>query len=395
MRSIILVVIAAISLGRSYAQTRSIQLHAGSHDQTDVIVRVKHAGLSPKKSYAIKLDGKMIPAQVTNDSSLAFFFAGSIGAGETKTGQLLETKAKAKATVQINSSNGKLTVTDGQKALLVYHTAVVMPPADSPDYYKRSGFIHPVYSPNGEILTDDFPAGHVHQHALFAAWTNTTFKNSLIDFWNQHSKKGTVEHIKIIDISEGPVCAQLRTLLRYKSNAFGEVLQEKWTITVYPRGDHYIFDIESEQTNTSADTLYINKYHYGGMAFRGSKYWNPDDKKNYRNNWNILTSEGIKDSAANHTHAKWVDASGKVDKATAGITVFTHPSNFRYPQPIRVHPTMPYWVYAPMVHGAFTIDPGAKYFSKFRYYVHNGMPDTKFIEKLREDYAEEMKVTIK
>ena len=72
----------------------------------------------------------------------------------------------------------------------------------------------------------------------------------------------------------------------------------------------------------------------------------------------------------------------------AGVTVFDHPSNFRYPQAIRVHPNMPYWVYAPMVDGAFTIDPGKKYFSRFRYYVHNGPADVQMINRLEKDYRE-------
>jgi hypothetical protein len=52
------------------------------------------------------------------------------------------------------------------------------------------------------------------------------------------------------------------------------------------------------------------------------------------------------------------------------ITVFNHPSNYRYPQAIRVHPNFPYWAYAPVVDGPFTIDPGKNILRSSGYYVH-------------------------
>jgi len=303
-------------------------------------------------------------------------------------------KIKKQPSVTINKQQNGLLVKVKNKPVFFYHIQEAMPPPDSPAYYRRSGFIHPLYSPSGKILTDDFPAGHVHQHGIFMAWTNTTFKKSFVDFWNQHSKKGTVEHIQTLEIAEGPLVTQLKTSLRHKSHEHGEVLKEKWTITIYPLQDYFLFDLESEQQNTTTDTLYLNNYHYGGLAFRGSRQWNPDDIKNYKGSWSILTSEGIKDSSANHTHARWVDASGKIDESIAGATVFNHPANFRYPQAIRVHPQMPYWTYAPVADGAFYIAPGQFYRSKFRYYVHDEQVKPEIIEKLYEAWANPVKVEV-
>ncbi|MGB8193049.1 MAG: DUF6807 family protein, partial [Chitinophagaceae bacterium] len=134
--------------------------------------------------------------------------------------------------------------------------------------------------------------------------------------------------------------------------------------------------------------LYLNKYHYGGLAVRGSKEWNRHDTPHFRNDWQILTSEGKNNASANHTPARWVDASGKVSDKTGGITVLGHPSNFRYPQAIRVHPDMPYWCFAPVVDGAFTLAPGANYKSAFRFFVHDGVADTTAIEKAEMNYKD-------
>lgn len=385
----------------SFAQTRTISFSSDHIKRINTPVRIpisiedkKLFDTSKQYEISTKNGKKTIGQFISEGNELIFLMPEELQANSKTEFTIKPTTTVKKTIVTINENAGLITIASNNKPVFTYHTEIVHPPADSPDYYKRSGFIHPLYSPNGEILTDDFPAGHVHQHALFAAWTNTTFKNSFVDFWNQHQKKGTVEHVKVLNKLQGPVCAQLDVLLRYRSLEHGEVLLEKWRITVYPFSEYFVFDIESEQTNTTNDTLYLNKYHYGGMAFRGSKYWNPDDKKNYKNNWNILTSEGIKDSAANHTHASWVDASGMLEKKMAGVTIIGSTSNFRYPQAIRVHPQMPYWVYAPMVDGPFTIEPGKKYYGKFRYWVHHNGPDLQAINKWKEDFTEKIIVRI-
>ena len=71
----------------------------------------------------------------------------------------------------------------------------------------------------------------------------------------------------------------------------------------------------------------------------------------------------------------------------AGIAVFDNPDNFRYPQPVRVHPEMPYFCFAPMVEGAMIIAPGAIYQSQYRIVTFDGPPDVKQLDAMWKDYA--------
>jgi hypothetical protein len=71
---------------------------------------------------------------------------------------------------------------------------------------------------------------------------------------------------------------------------------------------------------------------------------------------------------------------GPVDGQECGVVVMNHPENFRYPQWVRLHPSKPYFVFAPMVNKPFTIEPGKPYISKFRYLLHDGTPDHEVIE---------------
>ena len=60
-----------------------------------------------------------------------------------------------------------------------------------------------------------------------------------------------------------------------------------------------------------------------------------------------------------------------------GVTIFCHPENFRAPQPVRLHPSMPYFCFAPMVLGDFTIEKSEPYVSRYRFLIHDGpvVPD--------------------
>ncbi|HYF31325.1 MAG TPA: PmoA family protein [Chitinophagaceae bacterium] len=374
------------------AQNTKFKVTAGNRDAVNTLVYVSlKKALPPNKTSAYDVvddkTGARYPAQFSDGSTLVFKLTGMLPAGKTNTYTIKPADTKLKAGARIEPKKDGMLITVNNRPVFFYNTAVKNPPAGSPDYYRRSGFIHPLYSPDGSVLTDDFPAGHMHQHGIFLTWVNTTFRGEMVDFWNQHKNTGTVEHVEVLGIEEGPVFSRLKTKLRHISLKHGPVLEEVWTITIYNFADHYMFDLASEQVNITADTLYINKYQYGGLAFRGSREWNRHDSVHFRNLWQVLTSEGKDTADANHTKARWVDASGKVNGKLNGVTILADVGNFRYPQSIRVHPDMPYWCFAPMVDGAFALVPGGLYKSRYRFVVHAGQPDVKGIELKWKDWV--------
>ncbi|HLO81616.1 MAG TPA: PmoA family protein [Chitinophagaceae bacterium] len=289
---------------------------------------------------------------------------------------------KPKISVSLDSDKNGILIRSGEKKVFYYQSASAMPPPDSPAYYQRSGFIHPLYSPAGKILTDDFPVTHAHQHAIFHAWADTRFRGTHVDFWNQFKKEGTVRHKGVISSKAGPVFSELVSLQEYISVLHGVVLSEKWTMRCYATKGVFILDIKIDQENITEDTLYLDKYIYGGMAFRGAAQWDTQNPKYFQNRWNVTTSEGLKDSLANNSSAKWVTVSGKIDGTNASVTVFSHPLNFRSPQKIRVHPSMPYWAYSPVIDGAFKIAPHGKYSARYRYYVSDEVPEEENLKRI-------------
>ena len=72
----------------------------------------------------------------------------------------------------------------------------------------------------------------------------------------------------------------------------------------------------------------------------------------------------------------------------AGIIVMGANSNFRAPQSVRLHPSKPYFCFAPMVTGAFEIKPDDTYVSRYRFVVHRGKPDPQLIDAQWKKFCE-------
>ena len=294
------------------------------------------------------------------------------------------------------------------RTIFAYHKTITEPPAGIDPLYKRSGFIHPLATRSGVVVTDDFPPDHAHQHGLFFAWVNTTFDGRKVDFWNQHTRTGRVGHDPDVPgptFSGGPIMADFHTSLRHEdTTAPGgpvPVLLEGWDIHAYNVPGCIVIDFESELKCAGNKPLKLNKHIYGGLGYRGNRQWGdptvkgndpPDPSKSGHSDF--LTSEGKRRGDGNHTRPRWADLSGEVDGKVGGLTILDHPGNFRYPQPVRLHPNMPYLSFAPEVLGEFEIVPGQKYVSRYRLIVHDGRPDLALIERVWNDYAEPPKVRI-
>jgi hypothetical protein len=310
------------------------------------------------------------------------------------------------------SQDGKtLTVMSGEKVVLKYNIATVPSPEEDKPYYARSGHIHPVFTPQGHAVTGDMCSDHVHQHAIWFAWTNTMYDGRKVDFWNSQAQQGRIEHAEVLEKepsdgkrdfkirlpSDTGNQASFRVRLKHIDLTGKEpqtVLSEIWDVSVRAHDDVYVIDLTSTQTCTTEKPLVIKQYHYGAMGLRSPMAWNAPEG-------NFLTSEGKSRENGNHTRPDWVDSFGPVDDddakrdddkaSVAGMTVMQHPSNFRYPQPVRLHPKLSYFCFAPMVQGDFAIEPGEQYVSRFRYVVHDGPLDKEQTEALwREFRAEEI-----
>lgn len=256
-------------------------------------------------------------------------------------------------------------------------------------HYSRSGYIHPLHSPSGKVVTGDYASDHPHQHGLFFAWTKSTFRGKATEFWNQAKKLGDVRfHRYLGEERRKESCSFLfEQIFTTGKDSDEPILKETWRIDVPEKAmPYHQFDLVSTQTCATKDPLLIQKYHYGGMAIRGNLQWMKKDEEG-KPKGSMITSEGKTRKNGNHSRPRWVAMYGPVDGHDCGVVVMNHPENFRFPQWVRLHPSMPYFVYSPMVKEPFSIEPGKPYVSKFRYLTFDGEPDLKLIEKAWKDWV--------
>ena len=249
-------------------------------------------------------------------------------------------------------------------------------------HYSRTGYIHPLYSPSGKIITGDYAPDHPHQHGLFFAWTKSSFREKPTEFWNQKKQLGDIRYQGSEWKREkfGKIIFNSEQIFTTGKDSDEPILTETWRIEIpVKQKEYHQFDLISTQACATDEPLLIQKYHYGGMAIRGNDQWIKKDKHG-KPVGKMITSEDKNRENGNHSRPRWVAMYGLVDGEECGVVVMNHPSNFRYPQWVRLHPSMPYFVYAPMVEQAFTIEPGKPYVSKFRYLLHDGTPDRESIE---------------
>ena len=314
--------------------------------------------------------------------------------GETRRYRLSASEGRPAHLPEVVAHNDPehLLIKVGNRPVLQYNHAVLPAPEGLEEHFKRSGHIHPLFDPAGRSVTDDFPPDHAHQHGIYFAWTNSQFEGRPVDFWNQAGGTGRVGHVKLLDVVDGNVFAQFTAALRHDDlTAPGgpqPVLEETWTVRVYNLWGSFLVDLESRQRTAGESPLSINEYHYGGMAFRGSRRWFKNEPSDF------LTSEGKNRIQGNHTRPRWVHAHGLIDGRPSGVTLMCHPDNFRFPQPVRLHPDKPYFCFAPMVGGQFTIQPGEEYVSRYRYSIHTGRPDAEAANRLWHDYAQPPRVRV-
>jgi hypothetical protein len=340
---------------------------------------------------AVAADGSRLPVQVTADGSASFVVPFQ-KAGETLRYTIVAASAPAPSRVVVEKKPTHLHVALNGQAMFQFRTdREELPRADIKPEYKRAGYIHPVFSPSGKIVTDDYPSNHVHHHGIWTPWTRVTFQGRTTDFWNMGAKKGKEDLVTVERSWSGPVHGGFAARLEMTDLTSGTpivAMHETWVVTAYDVAavagtTARVFDLELTQTCATNDPVVLPKYHYGGFGIRGAAGWNGRGDAAL-----FLTSEGVTDRVAgNDSRVRWCWLGGRIDGEVTGTAVLGHPENFRAPQPVRLHPNMPYFSLVPQLLGEFAIEPGQIYRARFRFVVADGAPDKARLDAFWNGYA--------
>lgn len=365
----------------------------------------------PSNYQLVEIHGKdktPVPFQLDNGrpARLWWILSGATPSGTTRVfefsilGQAPRPDAAGLLTIR---DNGGIVVQQAGKNILRYQYETVLPPAGKPALYQRGGFIHPLWSPQGAVLTRIQPSDHLHHYGIWNPWTRTTFEGRSIDFWNLYDGQGTVKVAAKPMVHTGAVFADIEArhehvdLRAPDPSGAKTALDETWRIRVWNNGSANaprVVDFQSTLSCATDSVFTINAYRYQGFGFRATEKW--DDKTAV-----LLSSEGKNKSDGNATRARWLDVHGVSDFGQSGIVFMTHPLNHNFPEQLRIWPIGTndgkenvFINFNPAQEQDWRLLPGKSYALNYRMLVYDGHLSPEIMEQQWLDYAHPPKVRL-
>ena len=68
------------------------------------------------------------------------------------------------------------------KPVYVYNYGMTLKPGMAEDR-RRACYLHPVWTPDGTVVTDDFPIDHPHHRGIYWAWPHVKIGSEDLDLW--------------------------------------------------------------------------------------------------------------------------------------------------------------------------------------------------------------------
>lgn len=304
------------------------------------------------------------------------------------------------SSIDVRDENGALVLSEQGKNIMQYNYKTVYPPKGMDTVFKRSGYIHPLWSPSGHELTRRNPPDHPHHVGIWNPWTEVSFEGKIVDFWNLVKKQGTVRFSKFVSKTEGPVYSGFEALQEHI--VFGDTTQktekvamnEVWDIRVYNIGTKmWLWDFTSSLNCATPDPVILKAYRYAGFGFRATPEWNDQNSK-------TLTSEGKTRRNADSTNARWCMIDGDVGGGHSGVLFMGYPANYNFPEPMRIWREHMngrgdvFFNFCPTRNMDWTLLPDHRYVLKYRILVYDGTISSETAEKTWKGFAHPPAVTV-
>ncbi len=338
-KSILILLTFFVSAIASFSQKTEVlrfSVEAGKYQRINTPMNLSLANIIVNDSLSLQLfelvKGKPVevPCQMEPGSYTAWLWwimEGATAAGMKRDYILYRTRGVSyRNIISSEVSSEKIELKKDQTRILDYQIALHYPPAGVDTMYKRNGFIHPMCSPSGNILTRIDAPDHYHHVGIWNPWTKVKTGNHVTDFWNLYLHQGTVKFAGINSTTDGPVYGgfdvrQEHIDFQGKNHnelTFNEVWDVRaWNAEPVAGAKAWLVDLTSFLSVAGDSAIVLEAYRYGGgIGYRATDEWNKD------NSW-VNTSEGKTRANADGTDARWTDVGGMFkDKGTSGIVFF-------------------------------------------------------------------------
>ena len=292
---------------------------------------------------------------------------------------LLSAQASGQGFTTVKTQEGVEILENGKKVLFYQQQ-----PKSLNGKYERAGYVHPLYSLNEKVLTEDFPEDHPYHRGIFWAWHQIVLNDKKIaDAWICENISWKSIGLKVKKRKEN-VMLQSEMLWNAKSDHDNptDIIKENTRITVHKSTGQYRaidFDI---RLFALMDSLKIggsdDAKGYGGFCLRLKL---PKDISFFSNNTVIIPIETA------ITAGPWMDFTGFFDGVSmpkTGMAVFcSQPVIYQQLWILRKETSMqniPYPGRTPITLSSTGLR------LKYRIIIHTGDMSNDDIEKLYQQY---------
>ena len=216
-----------------------------------------------------------------------------------------------------------LELTESGRPVYVYNHGVIRPEGVPADRY-RCCYVHPLYSPKGVVVTDDFPQDHYHHRGIFWVWPVVNVGGKHYDLWLIHgirkrfgrwTARATGEHSARLAFSNG----------WFADDGQREVVREQVEIVALSavsgrREIEFTLRFEAVDRPVKINGKLDGK-GYGGFCARIAP----------RRETVIITDKGQEQKDTNLVPHPWARQEALFQNGRAGLRIDIDPSNPGYP----------------------------------------------------------------
>jgi hypothetical protein len=200
--------------------------------------------------------------------------------------------------------NGRIEARVNGKPVLVYNAGMQLANG-APEDKRRCCYVHPLYSPNGVVVTDDFPADHWHHRGVFWSWPRVRFEGQQYDMW---LRLGPLERRTVSVKKDGGA------LLAENGWFLGERQVVRERVRIRPESAERIgFDLEFEALAGPVELIGAPEDNkgYGGFSIRFAP----------RKATVIKTDSGIEQKDTDMVPHPWAELSAEYANGSASVRI--------------------------------------------------------------------------
>ncbi len=318
--------------------------------------------------------------------------------------------------ITVQPRTGNLIITEGGKNVLQYNIALPRLPHGVGREFARNGYIHPAWSPAGNVLTNANPADHAHHYGFWNPWTMIEYDGKTYDLWNIGGMTGTVRYDQTYGTQSGDLYADItvghrhvifqeqreqvintpQQIIRITPKEEVNIMDEVLDMRVWNDGDAgYLWDFVSDLIPATDLPVLLKAYRYAGFGWRATPDWTKE-------NTVMMTSEGLGRQQIDGTNARWIYVTGMSPLGKSGILFLGAPDNQNFPEPLRIWNEEQnggrgdsFVNFAPTKNVDWSLEPGRKYRLRYRMLMYDGEMTSGKAEAIWKNFATPVTVTIK